>query len=158
MHSFQYYISTEVVFGTDSLAQLPALIKKHGGSRVLIVYGGGSAVRSGLISRVEALLTDAGVTFDTLVGVQPNPRVALAREGVRKAVALGADLILAVGPNAEGIFRGADALRPGRCFYFETPEALHAALPSLLRDDDTILVKASRGMHLEHTVALLETL
>lgn len=69
-----------------------------------------------------------------------------------------ADLILAVGPNAEGIFRGADALRPGRCFYFETPEALHAALPSLLRDDDTILVKASRGMHLEHTVALLETL
>ena len=97
MHSFQYYISTEVVFGTDSLAQLPALIKKHGGSRVLIVYGGGSAVRSGLISRVEALLTDAGVTFDTLAGVQPNPRVALAREGVRKAVALGADLILAVG-------------------------------------------------------------
>ena len=42
--------------------------------------------------------------------------------------------------------------------YFETPEALHAALPSLLRDDDTILVKASRGMHLDHTVALLETL
>ena len=97
MHSFQYYISTEVVFGTDSLAQLPALIKKHGGSRVLIVYGGGSAVRSGLIARVEALLTDAGVAFDTLAGVQPNPRVALAREGVRKAVALGADLILAVG-------------------------------------------------------------
>ena len=97
MHSFQYYISTEVVFGTDCLEKLPALVKKHGGSRVLIVYGGGSAVRSGLIGRVEALLTDAGVAFDTLAGVQPNPRVALAREGVKKAVALGADLILAVG-------------------------------------------------------------
>lgn len=97
MHSFQYYISTEVVFGTDCLEKLPALVKKHGGSRVLIVYGGGSAVRSGLIGRVEALLTDAGIAFDTLAGVQPNPRVALAREGVQKAVALGADLILAVG-------------------------------------------------------------
>ena len=97
MHSFQYYISTEVVFGTDCLEKLPALVKKHGGSRVLIVYGGGSAVRSGLIGRVEALLTDAGIAFDTLAGVQPNPRVALARAGVKKAVALGADLILAVG-------------------------------------------------------------
>ena len=52
MHSFQYYVSTEVVFGADSLARLGELVKKHGGSRVLIVYGGGSAVRSGLISRV----------------------------------------------------------------------------------------------------------
>lgn len=97
MHSFQYYISTEVVFGADALSQLPALIKKHGGSRVLIVYGGGSAVRSGLLGRVQALLTDAAIAYDTLGGVQPNPRLALAREGVKKALALGADLILAVG-------------------------------------------------------------
>ena len=97
MHAFQYYISTEVVFGADSLARLGELVKKHGGSRVLIVYGGGSAVRSGLISRVEAILKDAGIAYETLAGVQPNPRVALAREGVKKALAMQADLILAVG-------------------------------------------------------------
>ena len=97
MHSFQYYVPTEIVFGQDSLEKLPELLAKRSISRVLVVYGGSSAKKSGLLDRVSAILFKANVSFETLGGVQPNPRVALAREGVRLALKFRAELILAVG-------------------------------------------------------------
>ncbi len=97
MQSFQYYIKTNVVFGEESVCRTAELVKKHGGSRVLVVYGGGSAKRSGLLDRVFALLDEALIPYDSIGGVQPNPRVELAREGVKRAVEFRADLILAVG-------------------------------------------------------------
>lgn len=97
MQSFQYYIKTDVVFGEGSVSRAAELVKKHGGSRVLVVYGGGSAKRSGLLDRVFALLDEALIPYDSIGGVQPNPRVELAREGVKRAVEFRADLILAVG-------------------------------------------------------------
>lgn len=97
MQSFQYYIKTNVVFGEGSVCRTAELVKKHGGSRVLVVYGGGSAKRSGLLDRVFALLDEALLPYDSIGGVQPNPRVELAREGVKRAAEFRADLILAVG-------------------------------------------------------------
>ena len=97
MHSFQYYVPTEIVFGQDSLEKLPELLAKRSISRVLVVYGGSSAKKSGLLDRVSAILFKANVSFETLGGVQPNPRVALAREGIRLALKFRAELILAVG-------------------------------------------------------------
>lgn len=97
MQSFQYYIKTNMVFGEGSVCRTAELVKKHGGSRVLVVYGGGSAKRSGLLDRVFALLDEALLPYDSIGGVQPNPRVELAREGVKRAVEFRADLILAVG-------------------------------------------------------------
>jgi len=97
MQGFQYYIKTEVVFGANSTEQTAQLVMKHGGHRCLVVYGGGSAVRSGLLGRICAQLEERGIAYETLGGVQPNPRVALAREGVKQAIAMDADLILAVG-------------------------------------------------------------
>ena len=97
MQSFQYYIKTNVVFGEGSVCRTAELVKKHGGSRVLVVYGGGSAKRSGLLDRVFALLDEALIPYDSIGGVQPNPRVELAREGVKRAVEFRADMILAVG-------------------------------------------------------------
>ena len=67
----------------------------------------------------------------------------------------GVDLIVCVGTNAEQAFLGAHALAPQRARYFETQETLLSILPLLLRDGDTILVKGSRGMHLEQTVEAL---
>ena len=97
MQSFQYYIKTDVVFGEGSVCRTAELVKKHGGSRVLVVYGGGSAKRSGLLDRVFALLDEALLPYDSIGGVQPNPRVELAREDVKRAVEFRANLILAVG-------------------------------------------------------------
>ena len=97
MHGFEYFVPTEIVFGAGSTDKLPELLKKRGLSRVLVVYGGASAKKSGLLDRVFRLLDEAGVQYWTLGGVQPNPRAALAREGVQLALESGAELILAVG-------------------------------------------------------------
>ena len=97
MNPFQFYLKTEVVFGVNTHTQAAALAKKHGGSRVLVVYGGGSCVRSGLLQAVTDSLEAEDLSFETFGGAQPNPRLAHARKGVQKALAFEADMILAVG-------------------------------------------------------------
>ena len=97
MKSFEYCVPTRVVFGTDSLDKLPAQLEKSKASRVLVVYGGQSAKKSGLLDKVLALLDGAGISHQELGGVQPNPHLGLAREGVKKAIAMDAQLILAIG-------------------------------------------------------------
>ena len=97
MENFVQYAPTEVIFGKGTENQTGEEVKKWGGSRVLLVYGGGSAVRSGLIGRVEQSLTEAGIAYEEFGGVKPNPRLAFAEEGVQKALAFGANFILAVG-------------------------------------------------------------
>ena len=97
MNGFQYYMKTEIVFGQESWQQVAGLVKKHGGSRVLVVYGGGSCVRSGLLNKVTGLLQQENICYDTFGGVKPNPTLNHARNGVQKAMEFGADLILAIG-------------------------------------------------------------
>lgn len=64
---------------------------------MLLVYGGGSVVRSGLLDTIKKELEGQQVSYTELAGVKPNPRLSLAREGVKKAIAFQADMILAVG-------------------------------------------------------------
>ncbi len=97
MQSFNLYTPTEIAFGKGAEAQTGILAKKYGASKVMIVYGGGSAVKSGLIGRVQESLEAEGIAHIELSGVKPNPRMSLAREGVEKALEFGADLILAAG-------------------------------------------------------------
>lgn len=97
MQNFTQYAPTEIVFGKNTELRVGQEVKKWGGHRALIVFGGGSALRSGLIGRVEKSLEEAGITSERLGGVQPNPRLDLARQGVVKAVEMEADFILAVG-------------------------------------------------------------
>jgi len=97
MHAFEYYTPTQIVFGAGSVGKTAELVKKHGAGRVLVVYGGGSAKKSGLIDRLCEQLRQADIAFETLGGVHPNPRLGFAREGVKLAGAFRAELILAVG-------------------------------------------------------------
>lgn len=97
MFDFEYYAPTRVVFGRDAEARVGGLIRELGVSRVLIHYGGGSAVKSGLLDRVAQSLDEAGVAHAALGGVVPNPRLSKVREGAALAREFGAQLILAVG-------------------------------------------------------------
>ncbi len=97
MQNFTQYTPTEIVFGRDTERETGRLAKKWGASKVLIVYGGGSVVRSGLLSAVEKQLDGENIAHTSIGGVQPNPRVDLARRAAGQAVAFGADMILAVG-------------------------------------------------------------
>lgn len=97
MQNFQYYAPTQVVFGTDSVAQVGNLIRQQNCKKVLIHYGGGSAKRSGLLDRVAKSLEEAGIDYIMLGGVVPNPRLGLVREGIALCKQEGVDFILAVG-------------------------------------------------------------
>ncbi len=97
MLKFTYYAPTEIVFGKGVEAQAGVLAKKYGGSRVLVIYGGGSCKRSGLLDRVEAAIKNEGLAVLSLGGVVPNPLVSTARRMAEEGKAFGADFILAVG-------------------------------------------------------------
>ena len=97
MLDFNFYSPTEFVFGKGRESECGELVRKYGGSKVLIHYGGGSAVKSGLIDRVKASLTKSGVGFAELGGVRPNPRDTLVYKGIELVKSEGIDFILAVG-------------------------------------------------------------
>ena len=97
MDNFTFYSPTYFAFGKDTESQTGELVKKFGGSKVLIHYGGGSVVRSGLLDRVKASLSASGISFVELGGVKPNPRSGLVYEGIELCRKENVDFILAVG-------------------------------------------------------------
>ena len=97
MLSFVFHAPTEIIFGKNEEEKTGLLVKKYGGTKVVIVYGGGSVVKSGLLKRVTDRLESENLEYMLFGGVQPNPLLSHAREGVKAAIDFGADFILAVG-------------------------------------------------------------
>ena len=132
MNNFMFYSPTCFVFGKDAENQAGALVKRFGGTRVLIHYGGGSAVRSGLIDRVEASLKAEGIPCFLLGGVKPNPRSGLVYEGIRLCREKKIDFILAVGggssiDSAKAIAAG--TVYDGDFWDFYSGKRIEEALP-----------------------------
>jgi len=97
MENFVFYSPTYFVFGKDEEDNAGEYVKRFGGSKVLIHYGGGSVVRSGLLERVKASLTREKIEFIELGGVKPNPRSGLVYSGIELCRKEKVDFILAVG-------------------------------------------------------------
>lgn len=97
MDNFTYYSPTKYIFGKEAESRTGEMTAWMGASNVLIVYGGGSVVRSGLLARVKESLGQAGIAYSELGGVQPNPTDAKVYEGIELCRALGIDGILGVG-------------------------------------------------------------
>lgn len=97
MQNFNYYAPTQVVFGKGTENETGKLVRKYGGTKVLVHYGGKSAERSGLLDRVCKSLEAEGISYVKLGGVVPNPRVSLVREGIELCRKEGIDFLLAVG-------------------------------------------------------------
>ena len=111
MQSFTFCSPTEIVFGRGAKRRVAEEVRKFGGTRVLIVYGGGSVVENGVLGRIETQLESEGLKFEKFGGVVPNPRLSHAREGVTHAVDFNADFVLGVGggsviDTAKGIAHG----------------------------------------------------
>ena len=92
-----FYSPTCFVFGKDSEKETGKMVKRFGGTKVLIHFGGGSVIRSGLIDRVKASLDAENIPYLELGGVKPNPRSGLVYEGIDLCRKEGVDFILAVG-------------------------------------------------------------
>lgn len=82
MNNFAFYSPTEFVFGKGTESQTAELVKKYKGTKVMIVYGGGSVVRSGLLDKVKKYLDEAGIVHVELGGIQPNPTDPKVYEGI----------------------------------------------------------------------------
>ncbi|MBQ8109029.1 MAG: iron-containing alcohol dehydrogenase [Clostridia bacterium] len=97
MFDFNYYTPTQVVFGRNTEQRVAELIRRFGGTKVLIQYGGGSVVRSGLLQRVTDSLDAAGIPYVALGGAVPNPRLSLVYQGIELCKKEHVDFLLAVG-------------------------------------------------------------
>lgn len=114
MENFTFYAPTYFVFGKGEENNTGKYVKRFGGSKVLIHYGGGSAVRSGLIDRVKASLEAENISYVLLGGVKPNPRSGLVYEGIELCKKEGVDFILAVGGGSA--IDSSKAIAAGACY------------------------------------------
>jgi len=143
MDNFAFYSPTQFVFGKDTEGEAGKLVKRFGGSKVLIHYGGGSVVKSGLLDRVKKSLDSEGISYVELGGVKPNPRSGLVYEGIDICKKEGVDFVLAVGggstiDSSKAIAAG--ALYDGDFWDFHQGKAIEKALPI-----GTVLTIAAAG-------------
>lgn len=114
MKDFIYYAPTEVVFGQESEEKVAQMVSKYGGKKVLVHYGGQSAVKSGLLEKMCRLLGEGGIEYVTLGGVVPNPRLSKVKEGIALCKKESVDFILAVGGGS--VIDSAKGIAYGVCY------------------------------------------
>ena len=143
MNNFTFYAPTYFAFGRDTELDTGKYVKRFGGSKVLVHFGGGSVVRSGLLDRVKQSLEREGLSYVELGGVKPNPRSGLVYEGIDLCRKEGVDFILAVGggstiDSAKAIAAG--AIYDGDFWDFYQGKLVNEALPL-----GTVLTIAAAG-------------
>ncbi|WP_126425104.1 iron-containing alcohol dehydrogenase [Brevibacillus marinus] len=96
MFSFELSFPTRILFGIGAVERVGSVVKQHG-KRVLLVTGGHSAKKTGLLARISEQLKEAGVAYELFAGVEPNPRTSTVDRAARLAREAGCDCLLAVG-------------------------------------------------------------
>jgi len=109
----EYYAPTHVYFGSGTEEMVGEILKKEGAKKVLIHFGLGSVEKSGLLDKVRKSLKENNLLFVELGGVQPNPRLSLARKGIELCRKENVDFILAVG--------GGSVLDSAKCISYGVP-------------------------------------
>ncbi len=96
MHNFIWYNPTRIIFGKDTHKKVGEEVAKYS-RNILLHYGGKSIKATGTYEAVTKSLTQAGVRFTELGGVQPNPRLSMVYQGIELCRKENIDFILAVG-------------------------------------------------------------
>ena len=96
-NNFSFLMDSEIIFGRDTENEAGRMVKKYGGTKVMVVYGSGSIIQNGLYDRVTDSLRKEGIKFRQFGGVKPNPLRSFAEQGVKAAMEDGVDFILGVG-------------------------------------------------------------
>ncbi len=144
MENFQFFSPTFFAFGRGSEQQVGELVRRFGGHKALVHYGGGSIKKNGVYDRVMASLAQAGIPAVELGGVQPNPRSGLVYTGIDLCRREGIDFILAVGGGSA--IDSAKAIAAGVPYegdfwdYYRTGKPVQQALPV-----GTVLTIAAAG-------------
>ncbi len=114
MQNFEFYSPTKVYFGKGQEEKVGAILKECDAKKIFVMYGGGSAKRSGLLDRVEASLTATGLEYVEFGGVHANPLLSHTYKAIEKARQEGIDFILAVGGGS--VIDEAKATGLGLCY------------------------------------------
>ena len=161
MTDFNYWSPTYFAFGKGKEAQTGELVRRFGGRKVLLHFGGGSAVRSGLLDRIKESLAKSGLKWVELGGVKPNPRSSLIEEGIRLAMAEDVDFLLAVGggsviDSAKGIAIGAANGGEWRKYYVGREVRVRPAIPAALPVGVVLTIAAAGSEGSTNSVVNLE--
>lgn len=133
MNNFRFCSPTEFVFGKNTVKNVASLIKKYKGTKVLLHYGGQSAIKSGLLAQIESCLQNEFIDFVKLGGVQPNPIDTLVYEGIDLCRKENVNFILAVGGGS--VIDSAKAIAAGVPYagdfwnFFEGTVSVNKAIP-----------------------------
>ena len=152
MENFNFYAPTKMLFGRGKVAELPQEMKPFG-SRVLLVYGGGSIKKNGIYDTVINLLRGEGFELFELGGVTPNPKIEAVRCGVSLAWENHVDMVLAVGGGST--VDCGKAIAAGACHEGDPWELvkdagkIQAALPIF-----TVLTMSATGSEMNETAVI----
>lgn len=94
MENFEFFTPTRMIFGKNTHQQVGKIVKEYGFKKVLVHFGGASARKSGLLDAVTGALEAEGIQYVTLGGVQANPTLAKAKEGIELCLREGVDWCL----------------------------------------------------------------
>lgn len=143
MNSFDFYSPTYFVFGRGRENEAGAYVRKFGGSKVLLVYGGQSAKKSGLLDRIHASVAGAGLQSVEMGGVKPNPRSGLVYEGIELCRREKVDFLLAVGGGS--VIDTAKAIAAGAVYDGDFWDFFSGKVPERALPVGTVLTIASSG-------------
>jgi alcohol dehydrogenase YqhD (iron-dependent ADH family) len=133
MNNFRFCSPTEFVFGKNTVGKVAQLVKNYGGTKVLIHYGGQSAIKSGLLAEVENCFRNEQIEYIKLGGVEPNPVDTLIYQGIELCRQETVNFILAVGGGS--VIDSAKAIAAGALYagdfwnFFERTVTVNRALP-----------------------------
>ena len=105
MENFEFFTPTRMIFGKDTHLQVGTIVKEYGFKKVLVHFGGASARKTGLLDTVLDALKAQGISCVTLGGVQANPTLSMARQGIELCLKEEVDFVLAVGGGSVKIGR-----------------------------------------------------
>lgn len=161
MENFEFYSPTRFVFGRGAESRVGELVRKCGGSKVLLHFGGGSIKSNGIYDKVVSSLDAAGVSCVPLGGVMPNPRSGLVREGIELCRREKIDFVLAVGGGS--VIDSAKAIAFGTLydgdfadFYFGKDVKAMVPVPAALPVGTVLTISAAGSEGSGNSVITLE--
>jgi len=154
--NFSFYPYTDILFGKDTEKETAKMIRKHGGKRIMVVYGGGSVKKSGLFDVVAKALKDEGLFYAEFGGVKPNPRRSLVEKGIKLAQDDKIDFFLAIGGGS--VIDTAKAIALALTNDGEYWKFFNGPLPEKMVPVGTIHTIAGSGSETSRSVVIVDDL
>lgn len=153
MHDFEYYTPTRVFFGKSANEIIGKKLKEFGCSGILLIYGGGSAEKMGLLSKIREQLREEGLNFTELGGIEANAKLTPVYKGIEICKANKLDMVLAVGGGS--VIDTAKAVSIGAAGNIDPWDAvMNKVIPTKRLPVAVVLTLAAAGSEMSESLVL----